>query len=762
MHCGTVGCLSVPLFRIAPEKIRFFAASQKSYFASFLEASPARSLAMFTFLLAWWREFIGNYFTPQQRQRYASVAATGAAMVSIEHLEQRVLLAGDLVAVASTDQAVPGEPVQIEVSYLPGVTNTSSSGAGAFVDFFGGTTASAGVGIDRPIDGLITEDGIQIVGQDDGQAAIDFAGEVFYFDSIRSSQGSSPETDGLIVGVTELADGSVVYFGQSFGTGSNEPTYWFEPTAPIHPLAGGVVGQSGEVRGFTSNGMYVGTSGFVAAVYGDMETNDFQVFPGFNPNVARDITDDARYVVGASPGTGFIWQLNEFGGYNVLNTTGWDFSATGGDVPNWFGVETDGTSTYFAGEYFDLNTFSEKVGFWDSQGEYIGSYGNDFADFAIVDGHIIGAVNTLDDGMLIRMSDGASLTIEELTGSPATFPVPGRNGGLFAGEGELGLLLEDGDGAFYSVYSTNGGADEEPVIVDLFVDYDGDGEFDDGIFEVDEALFESRFSEPGTYNVTVVAMDVTGFEVGRETLTIEVAPYQLREVNGQTVLSIGANQNRGSNITVNETRGAFSIRVDRDRDFVEADRVEIFGSDRRDQVSLFGEFDAYVELFGGNDRLNAVGVNVIADLGDGNNRGFSLWGDDVSFAAGDGNDSLTSIGHTTAFIDAGAGRDSLTSMGETAFLIGGEGRDRIISQDRHSVVVTDSLVYDEQLLDDVFAELATGNPDADWLSDTLLPWVVDDEERDFGLQFGWGGLLLDGEGDRVRSFLNRPWWMRFR
>jgi hypothetical protein len=758
MHCGTVGCLSVPLFRIAPEKIRFFAAFQKSYFASFLEASPARSLAMFTFLLAWWREFIGNYFTPQQRQRYAGFAASGAAMVSIEHLEQRVLLAGDLVAVASTDQAVPGEPVQIEVSYLPGVTNTSSAGAGAFVDFFGGTTASAGVGLDWPIDGLITEDGIQIVGQDDGQAAIDFAGEVFYFDSIRSSQGDSSETDGLIVGVTELADGSVVYFGQSFGTSSNEPTYWFEPQSPIHPLVNGQIGASGEIRGFGADGTFVGTSGFVAAIVGDLETNNSQGLPGFDPIVANAITYDSRYIAGVGLGPSFVWELNELGGYDVLDTSGWDFTATGGDVPSWTGVETDGASTYFSGEYFDLNTFSEKVGFWNVEGEFLGSYGNNFADFAYVDGQIIAAVNTLDDGMLVRMSDGASLTIEELTGTPATFP----SKGLFAGDSELGLLLEDGDGAFYSVYATNGGADEAPVIVDLFVDYDGDGEFDDAFFEVDEALFESRFSESGTYNVTVVAMDVTGFEVGRETLTIEVAPYQLREVNGTTVLSIGANQNRGSNISVNEMRGAFSIRVDRDRDFVEADRVEIFGSDRRDQVSLFGEFDAYVELFGGNDRLNAVGVNVIADLGDGNNRGFSLWGDDVSFAAGDGNDSLTSIGHTTAFIDAGAGRDSLTSMGETAFLIGGEGSDRIMSQDRHSVVVTDSLVYDEQLLDDVFAELATGNPDANWLSDTLLPWVVDDGERDSGLQFGWGGLLLDGEEDRVRSFLNRPWWMRFR
>jgi hypothetical protein len=165
-----------------------------------------------------------------------------------------------------------------------------------------------------------------------------------------------------------------MYMGQSFGTSSNEPTYWFEQTAPIHPLVNGTIGASGEVLGVSGSGTFVGTSGFVAAVVGDVASNNFQGLPGFDPLVARDITHDGNYIAGGGFSS-YIWSLNELGGYDVLSTAQFDFSESGGDAPQWLAVAIDPIvgDAVFAGTFFDLTSFSERVGFWRADGTFIGA-----------------------------------------------------------------------------------------------------------------------------------------------------------------------------------------------------------------------------------------------------------------------------------------------------------------------------------------------------------------------------------------------------
>jgi len=257
---------------------------------------------------------------------------------------------------------------------------------------------------------------VHVVGQHQGQGArqvVDLAtgtvGNVEFFHSIASAQGSNGIRDGKINNVTLLNDGRAIYVGQSYGIGSNEPTFWFDPFEPHHPL---IVGQSasGELRDVSANGTFAGTSGFVAAVYGDAATNTLEALPGLNARGAIGITDNAEFIAGEE----FIWNQNEFGGYDVYSTLDFDFSSTGDDVPAWVDVEIDPISgdPVFAGVFFDLNSFTDRVGFWREDGSLIGTTDTaTFTDFEVIDGHLVAAVHGLDDSYLYAMTDFSSISM---------------------------------------------------------------------------------------------------------------------------------------------------------------------------------------------------------------------------------------------------------------------------------------------------------------------------------------------------------------
>jgi hypothetical protein len=189
---------------------------------------------------------------------------------------------------------------------------------------------------------------------------------------------------------------------------------------------------------------------------------------------------EGRFVTGSSS---LLWQADSSGGYDVYSTSSFDFTVSGG-VPSWYGVEVDAAgNAFFAGEYFNLTTLETEVGFWSESGQFLGSLGSDFADFDIVNGEVIAAVNSGPDGWLVRPSDMSSVAISDLIGSPATFPAKG----LFTTDGQLGLLLANSSGPFVTVIETL----DTPAVI-----------------TVDSAVHQ------GNYAANVLSLGVRTFEVG--------------------------------------------------------------------------------------------------------------------------------------------------------------------------------------------------------------------------------------------------------
>ncbi|HEV7281689.1 MAG TPA: HYR domain-containing protein [Pirellulaceae bacterium] len=322
--------------------------------------------------------------------------------------------------------------------------------SGSFADYLGPTLVGpTAVGLSDPVDGLFVGERIEIVGAHEGDAAIEVDGVVVPFESLLSSSGESEDRRGKIFEATPYGDGAL-YVGHSSGTvGTPQSAYWLGASSVHHPLSKGQP-NSGILFGVAGDGTFVGTAGGTIAAYGNPTTNALQVFVGFDSTVVWEISADSTYVAGGS----FLWVKNALGGYDVFSTAGFDFSQSNDFAPDWRGVETDAEGNpYFAGVFFNLTTFGEEVGFWDVDGEFLGSFGHEFADFAVgPDGEVIAAVNDLEDGYLVRMRTGESLSVESLVGRKATF----AEKGLFAAEGKLGLLLEEPGGAFYTVLQTAG------------------------------------------------------------------------------------------------------------------------------------------------------------------------------------------------------------------------------------------------------------------------------------------------------------------
>jgi hypothetical protein len=665
----------------------------------------------------------------------------------IESLGERVMLTANL-SIDMPDNAVPGEAVAVQVSYSG--NNGGGSTSGAFADSFGATRIGrTATDVDIPVDGIFVGDTFEVIGQDAGKGAAqryDATGSrdaVTHFDSLLSAQGNGGSEAGMIWGVAELLSGGVMYVGDSAGTVSiSQPTYWQSPDLPQGGY--GVVGaqESGVLLDISRTGVYVGSDD---VAFRGVQGYPPERLPGANAIFASSIAADAQYIVGS-----LVWTSNTLGGYDVVDTSGFDFSVPG-ITPTWSGVEVDSAGdVYFAGEYFDLNTFATAVGFWNGTGEYLGSFGTNFADFEVVEGDVIAAVNGFDDGSLVRLRDGATIAIEDLTGSKATFP----RKGLFATEEALGLLLQDTSGPFVTIVDTIGGSSSDPERADLHLDFDGDGIIDQVIRNSTGDTVDTSCLRAGTYTATVIATDSSGNELGRSSDVINVTPFRVANRNGESVLLIAADQSRGGTVTVVQQAGALQVSVGGVSGRVTASAVEIIGSPRSDVVYLNGNFSATVDLGPGNDVLTSIGGDLDADLGSGHDVATSIRGNHVRLRGGNGNDLLVSLGHRFAFLDGGTGNDVLTTQGFSSFLIGGAGSDLFTVLDKRTVVVTDDLQTSSDLerrtlVDTVFAELGKASPNMNSLSNQLQSLRIDDGVRDTGLVLSGLNRVLQTPRDRL-------------
>lgn len=328
--------------------------------------------------------------------------------------------------------------------------------------------------LENPGDGVFTSEGFVVFGSDDHRPAVQSFGNssqmfepITYFGSILSPDGTSSWNEGTITAATILPDNSVLYVGDSDGSFLPDytfpfdvPTYWFEPDQPQMPS---FIDRSPEgwIDDVAENGLFVGGENgrYFAPYYGFPGETYWTQFPGTSnllQHNARTISRDGQFVVTI---WGDIWISDPISGFRPWSKDHLDLSETGLDIPWIQRVEVaDDGQVFIAGTWFNLDKLADETSFWNGDGEFLGtverpenSGGNYFTDFAIVEGEVIAAVNGGDQARLVRPRDMQTVTIESLIGRPANFIWRG----LFATDGQLGLLLNDESGSFVTVLETS-------------------------------------------------------------------------------------------------------------------------------------------------------------------------------------------------------------------------------------------------------------------------------------------------------------------
>jgi hypothetical protein len=349
------------------------------------------------------------------------------------------------------------------LSALAVLSITSIAQATIIEDLIGDVAfAPVSVTLDTPDAATNINGVVHVVGQHNGQAArqlIDLAtgtvGQVEFFESLLSAQGNGGSQAGMIREVVALDSGATMYVGQSTGVESTiEPTYWLETDNPQTALYNGNT-DPGFLTGVSKAGTFIGSSGGFGPAYGTVG-GSFSLFPGLNSGFATDITSDGSFVVGS---VGQIWSLGQAGSYQQFSTSNFDL-ALSGELPDWKGVSIDPVvgDAVFAGSYFDLNTFSERTGFWRADGSFIGAAGENtiFKDFEIWNGELVAAVTNDADTFLISISDFSVIALETILGVKSLL----HDDGLFVGS--AGFLTSGANGTFLTTRSTGPNDTEVP------------------------------------------------------------------------------------------------------------------------------------------------------------------------------------------------------------------------------------------------------------------------------------------------------------
>lgn len=303
------------------------------------------------------------------------------------------------------------------------------------------------------IDGVLhvvgaNESGIAVRQLIDLTTGVAAAPEVFVPLNGDAQPGSQ---DSGVARVIALDDGRALYVGISdSGAISSAATFWFDPTTPS---SAGNPTDSGIVLDASGSGMIVGVERGAAAV-GSI-TQPLQALPGDLFAGAKDISGDSEYVVGSG-----IWHLVN-GAYQLVDTAGFELPSDALSLPGeWEAVAIDPVvgGAIFGAYFLDANTFVETFGFWAADGTFLfeAEAGARFSDVEVYDGQLVAALNTLDDGILYALSDGSSLTIEEITGVQTRFE--GR--GLY--RGSAGFLLRGANGVQTTTYQTSNNETEVP------------------------------------------------------------------------------------------------------------------------------------------------------------------------------------------------------------------------------------------------------------------------------------------------------------
>ncbi len=291
---------------------------------------------------------------------------------------------------------------------------------------------------------------LHIVGSHNGRAAREVINlstrtsmGVEYFDSLASAGGGIGSNVGRIFEVRRLDSGQMMYVGDSAGSVSVlQPTSWLAPNDPQGGVSTVGTQVSGGFLGSSSTGIIVGTTN--AAVYGTHGSLPI-LLPG-GQGVAIDISSDGNFIVG-----GLLWEASPFGGYDILNTAGFDFSVSG-VLPDWQGVAIDPVlnEAVFAGEYFNISTLETEVGFWGEDGRFRFSSGTgtQFTDFEVFNGQLVAAVNGIDDSSLWALTDASSLRLESILGEKSLL----YENGLYVGS--VGFLGRSSSGQSYVAAAT--------------------------------------------------------------------------------------------------------------------------------------------------------------------------------------------------------------------------------------------------------------------------------------------------------------------
>ncbi|MCA8991151.1 MAG: VCBS repeat-containing protein [Planctomycetaceae bacterium] len=341
---------------------------------------------------------------------------------------------------------------------------------GAFADYLGGVVIPpTPLAIDYSSGGIWLQDHFEVYGTDNDLPATQSFDRVTgspdpvtYFAKLNPD-GNVSGNQGSIYDATILDDGSLVYVGESDGfyyateysSWFPNATYWTDAVTPHQLLS--AYPHFHAILEVASDKTWIETLSY--GTLGDDSVIFNPAIGGYNGN--RDISSDAEYIVGS-----LVSARDEFGFYDPIDTSSFDYSQVGDEQPSWTGVEVDGAGNYYlAGSYFDVTTFEQKgAAFWDIQGNFLGTFGvseSTFVGFGNVEGQLVAAVNVLSpetnefEAFLVRLPDFQYVKVEDLIGQPAAFRYNGAVANqIFSSDEALGLILESDAGSFVTAIKT--------------------------------------------------------------------------------------------------------------------------------------------------------------------------------------------------------------------------------------------------------------------------------------------------------------------